>query len=79
MLHLVLQVLKLEEIKEQRKYQQNYWTSVLVLMFVVIPCGYVRIHVCFFRKGGGTPGLCIWTMHMATSLIILTRPYKAIQ
>ena len=38
--------IKLEEIKEQRKSQQNYWTTVLVLMFVVMPHDYVRIHVC---------------------------------
>ncbi|EMS65585.1 hypothetical protein TRIUR3_26620 [Triticum urartu] len=24
-----------------------------------------------------TPGLCIWAMHTATLLIILTKPYKA--
>ena len=26
-----------------------------------------------------TPGLCIWTMHVATLLIIHTRSYKVIQ
>ncbi|EMS67839.1 putative protein phosphatase 2C 33 [Triticum urartu] len=31
------------------------------------------------HKRRRTPGLCIWAMHTATLLIILTRPYKVIQ